>query len=353
LAVEGGRTVRVSGYGPTRPSAIAALNRNLQARRAGAFGPADVAGKSVFGEYLAAWLRAKTTDETLAVRTRTVDYPSQVSRFFDGQAFARLPLREANRVGVIVDHLQHVADEHGSTSARAARRIIAQTLDMAVVDGVLDHNAARAAPQVKSRKLRALTRLDRSRHFTPAELADLLDRIRYDADAVKNDMCDLAAYLGATGLRIQEAIALRWEDLDMPAGRQHVRGTKRAASDRVTDLPASTKEMLAARRAAQPPGAVYVFGRPPSFAQPRSQRTLDWHRKRVFERAGYGWASWHTFRHTVITLALDAGVPLPSVQAYAGHGSVKSTMAYVGRVRDTSKAASAMSAIMDGRDAGG
>src|SRR4029450_704065 len=79
--------------------------------------------------------------------------------------------------------------------------------------------------------------------------------------AVERDIPDLVSMLMATGLRIGEALALRWADLDLTAGTLTVRGTvvrvngkglmiketKTAAGTRTLVLPAWCVDMLQLR----------------------------------------------------------------------------------------------------------
>lgn len=71
----------------------------------------------------------------------------------------------------------------------------------------------------------------------------------------------LLATLTLAGLRIDEALSLRWEDVNLAAGRLRVRGTKTAAAERSVDLLAPLRDELSALKARRDPErTALVFG---------------------------------------------------------------------------------------------
>lgn len=79
--------------------------------------------------------------------------------------------------------------------------------------------------------------------------------------------------------------------------------------------------------------------------------TADHRLERLCEAAGVPRLSPHGLRHTVITLAALAGVPLPVIQARVGHGSIAVTAdVYVAVPRDADRAAAdRLASLLAGR----
>lgn len=180
-----------------------------------------------------------------------------------------------------------------------------------------------------------------------------VDDARRALAAVEGDRLEaLLVLLLATGLRIGEALALRWSEVDLEAGRLRVvrsetevggelveGGPKTAAGRRAVALAPSTVAALRAHRArqvledaqlgddaqarAQAEGRVFRGPR----GGPLRARTL---RARwwlpLLERTGLPAISFHELRHTSATLLLEAGVHPRVVQERLGHSSVAITL---------------------------
>jgi integrase len=163
---------------------------------------------------------------------------------------------------------------------------------------------------------------DRPRALTRAELAAFLAEL-------PDDWRLCFRFLAATGLRISELVGLRWQDVCWhPEGGAHLavrwqdhKGElvelKSERSRRTVPLaPGMAAELWAL--GADRPGDERVFTAP--HGGPLQRHNLH---NRVLaparERAGLGWASFHTFRHTSASLAFDAGRNVAQVAALLGH----------------------------------
>lgn len=140
--------------------------------------------------------------------------------------------------------------------------------------------------------------------------------------------------MAGTGVRINEARGLRWEDVDLPAGTAHVRGTKSRTSDRKLTLPSWSTERLTARAERLGTDGL-VFGSPHHLSEP--ERVWDQSNSAkalaaIFEGSGFPWAIPHTFRRTVATLLDQAGVPIAQIADQLGHADPAMTASvYLGR----------------------
>ena len=134
----------------------------------------------------------------------------------------------------------------------------------------------------------------------------------------------LACLLLLNGLRVSEAISAGITDLDSERGHRVLRVVGKGGVRRVTPLAPRT---IAAIDAA-------ISGRDAGPILHSEGRQLDRHTAarviaRVARRAGIDKRiSPHSLRHTMVTQALEAGVPIHIVQDAAGHASPETTRRY-------------------------
>jgi integrase len=140
-----------------------------------------------------------------------------------------------------------------------------------------------------------------------------------------------------TGMRIGEAVAVRWGDIDFGAGRLNVRrrwyrGTfappKSRYGRRAIPLTESMSRALWERRKqAQDAGDAALIW-PTSAGAPYDRSNLH---ARVIKpaarAAGVPWAGWHTLRHTCATMLFRHGANAKQVQVWLGHHSPAFTLA--------------------------
>jgi integrase len=130
-----------------------------------------------------------------------------------------------------------------------------------------------------------------------------------------------------TGLRVGEAVALKWEHLDFRTRRLIVREGK-GAKDRVVYFDEEVREALTDWRA-RAPDSPYVFptlkgaSMSTTYARQFVKRAA-----RQAEVAEWERVSPHTFRHTCATELLRETGNLRLVQVALGHSSVSTTQRY-------------------------
>lgn len=196
-------------------------------------------------------------------------------------ATTRRRLRElsVSRVDKII---KTTREQNGVAVAKLTRTVLSGVLGLAARHDAIRGNLVRDAAPIRSEgKMR--TSLDL------AELQDLRAKLAADQRAVYLDLPDLIDFMAATGLRIGEALAVRWQALDLDLGTVEVQATivrikgkgvalkenpKSKAGWRVIELPSWSVDMLRRRRR----GAVSNIGTPSSrlraagFATPATLR---------------------------------------------------------------------------------
>ena len=134
-----------------------------------------------------------------------------------------------------------------------------------------------------------------------------------------------------TGLRIGELRALRWQDVDLVAGRLVVRlnvvngivGTPKSGHAREIALGNEVRTALKAHRHLRGP---LVFcdlaGRVLTVGEPRYAM------ERVCKRAGLRQIGWHVLRHSFASHLAMRGAPLKAIQELLGHSTIQMTTRY-------------------------
>ncbi|HWE13827.1 MAG TPA: site-specific integrase, partial [Solirubrobacteraceae bacterium] len=150
-------------------------------------------------------------------------------------------------------------------------------------------------------------------------------------------------FLAQTGLRISEAVAVTWDDVDLGAKpqvnvrRQHYRGniTSLKTKYSVRNVPLSP-EMVAYLR--QRRTGHYAEGGPvftnqrggPVDAPNLRNRML----RPVVKSLGLDWVGFHAFRHTCASMLIADGKNPKQVQRWMGHAKASFTLDVYGHLMD-------------------
>lgn len=138
-----------------------------------------------------------------------------------------------------------------------------------------------------------------------------------------------------TGMRRGELLALRWRNVDLAAGSIHVEESmqridrqtyvlppKSAKGDRHIPLDESTVALLHELRSKAPQNSEYVLCK--ADGTPYTPTHISRQFRQIAARAGFDMRL-HDLRHTYITTALRAGVPMKVAQELAGHATFAMT----------------------------
>jgi integrase len=289
-------------------------------------------------------LRGRYQGRKGAVRDSTrADYRSHLERTWLPRLGAR-PLAKltAPEIGRVVGALAAL-DGHDYLADSSIRRVFAPLsalLATAVEEGHVPYNVARDVRLPSGRD--ALRRFD-------ADDEDGDDPAPGKARALTRDQ--LAAFLlvvdprwrilfellAVTGLRISEALALRWTDLRLDGAacvkvrRAYVRGVygppKSKHGRRDVPVPFALTRALRERRSASewPGDRDLVF---PSLAGTPMDAGNLYHRtlKPAAEEAGAAWAGFHAFRHYCASALISEGRNILQVSRWLGHHSASFTL---------------------------
>jgi integrase len=242
-------------------------------------------------------------------------------------------------VGVCDRHIQRVAATNGAGTAKATKSVLSGICRYAARHDAIDRNPVRDIGPVRKSTPRRPTQA-----LTADEATELRDRYRADPQARRRDLPDLLDFMLATGLRVSEACAVEWDDIDLEQGivtvgdaiRIRERGvglyiryeTSSKLRERHLELPDWAVLMLRRRRAVSL--SHLVFPSPKGELRDPSNTSSDI--SEAFTKAGFPWATSHTFRRTVASLMDESGLSARAAADQLGHAKVSMTQDnYFGR----------------------
>lgn len=278
------------------------------------------------------WLDTTATDRA----TSTQELYEQTIRTHIAPAIGDLTLQELT-TPVLDQHIQALTPSIG----KRTRTILNQALTNAVIAGAIRTNPVRdtrAAAGGNKPKKRALTQQELIAYRA------LVKDFQHSSPSGRTraiPLLNLVDLLAGTGVRISEALTLRWTDITLTATPPTalITPTKdHGKSTRVIQLPAITTAALTRQQSLSPPEySTYVFGTLPQQTHLSKSSVERWfreireHWKQWPGTGGYkpnfDWVTPHTFRHTVATwIAEDKGEYAAS--QHIGHSDTATTRRY-------------------------
>jgi integrase/recombinase XerD len=135
----------------------------------------------------------------------------------------------------------------------------------------------------------------------------------------------LISLLAMNGPRISEALGANIDDLDVDRGHRTLQVVRKGGKHATIPLAPRTARALDLYIGERATGPIFLGAAGARMDRYAADRTV----KRLARRAGITKRiSPHSLRHSFITAALDAGVPLRDVQEAASHADPRTTMRY-------------------------
>ncbi len=171
----------------------------------------------------------------------------------------------------------------------------------------------------------------RTRWLSPAEVNLLASACVIQPNGLAVGL--LVRFLGETGLRVGEALALQWADVDLLQRPHVIVRTSKNGDSRWVPLTNEAVQVLRVQKDLSAPFRLSQSRVNHIFRAARD--SMDWSR-------GNSEIVPHTLRHTAASRLVQAGVSLPVVQAWLGHRDFRSTLRYTHVDQDGLAAAARM-----------
>jgi len=225
-----------------------------------------------------------------------------------------------------------------SATVKGTLTILTMLLDRAVEDGLISRNPTMGLAK-EIRKV-ASTEIE---VFSSDELA----RLEVVSEQDYPEWHAFILCLARTGLRLGEATALEWRDVDFGkrvllirrSERRGRAGSTKNHKTRRVDMSRQLCQVFTSLQSLQEAEAA-VAGTSPQvrvFLMPNGRPIEDYNFRRsvwapILRRAGLRYRKPHTLRHTYASLLIEAGEPLTYVQHQLGHHSPAFTLSTYGHL---------------------
>ncbi|SFO37735.1 Site-specific recombinase XerD [Pseudonocardia ammonioxydans] len=333
-----GRTRQVKRRGKSKAAAIRSLRSAIVDRQA-PVKESEVVPDSRFTKVAELWL-AEVREAVDAGRRSpgTLDIYASIYRRHVEPALGEMRVREMTTP--VVDRALGVIKKRSASRARTAKVVISGVMKLAARHGAIAYNPVREVARIDSEPRRP------PRSLTAAERTAWLDAVGQSKKARDWDLPDLTRMMLATGVRIGEALAIGWSEIDLDEQTVDIRwrlvrrtgvGLLRLPStksgrkgERMVPLPSWAVTMLKRRRLAIGPGVEAVF--PDSLGGWRDPANVRRVWRQVRDDAELDGLVSHTLRKTVASFLDDADVSARKISDQLGHAKISMTQdRYLGR----------------------
>ncbi|HUF14652.1 MAG TPA: tyrosine-type recombinase/integrase [Acidimicrobiia bacterium] len=288
------------------------------------------AGKVTYREWSDRWLSGLHS-----VKPKTLAGYESLLRSRVLPVFAGTELRRITTTAVR-EWVAAMVDEGLSPArTRQALQVLHASLDVAVDDGLLARNPTDRVkpPPVRKRRQLFLT-------------ADQLDALADAAEGLQEGAGALIRFLGYSGLRWGEAVALRWDAVDAERRRVRVResateisgklewGAPKTHEVRMVIVPRFVADgLVAGVENSTPEGLVFTAPRGGPLRHSNFTKGVWLPAVKAAESVPEGLLI-HDLRDTAASLAISAGASIKAVQRMLGHASAAMTLDTYGSLFD-------------------
>jgi integrase len=252
-------------------------------------------------------------------------------------------------------YLLKTRQARGHAVTKVCRSVLSGVCGHAVRAGALRVNPVRDVGRLEGQPKQA-------RALTLQECRQWLAILDADPVACSKDLPDLTRFLLGTGVRLGEALGVRWEDVDLDKGIIHIRRTvvrvkgrgllakapKTNAGTRILRTPGWLADLLRERMR---DAALDIPVFPDALGGYRDCQNVERDYRRARSGTPFEWVVPHTYRKTVATLLDFEGLSARAIADQLGHSRISMTQdVYLGRRAVDARAAAALEGLMAGGD---
>ena len=328
LGWQDGKLRRKTFYGRTRQEVQGKLTDALHTLHQGW---PIITERQTVGNFIERWLEDSVKP---SVRPKTYVSYSQIARLYLLPYLGRISLEKLTPQQLQSFLNKRVADGLSPRTVQYTHAVLRRALGQAMKWGLISRNVALLVdlPKMSNHEVEPLT----------------LEQVKVFLKEISSDRLE-ALYLVATGvgLRKGELLGLRWEDVDLNAGRlrvrvalQRIEGTlqlvelKTRRSRRSVALPQlavrslrfhqvhQMEERVAAGDIWQESGLVFTT----AIGTPLEPRNVTRHFHNALEKAGLPRQRFYDLRHTCASLLLAQGIQPRVLMEILGHSQISLTM---------------------------
>jgi integrase len=157
--------------------------------------------------------------------------------------------------------------------------------------------------------------------LTPAEFKGLLTAARTACERNGAQLADYLLFLAYSGAREQEALRVKWCDVDLKKGRVTIGadGLAKNGEARVVEFNAHLGKLLGEMNARRVPDCAWLFPSPQRGSRDIPARSFRESLKMARKAAGLPWVGFHDLRHFFCSACVMAGIDFMTIAAWLGH----------------------------------
>jgi integrase len=156
---------------------------------------------------------------------------------------------------------------------------------------------------------------------TPTEFDRLISLARTECRKNGGQVADYLQFLAFSGAREQEALRLKWSDIDFEHERVTIGtdGLTKNWESRTVEFNPKLGEVLREMYGRRPPDCSWLF--PSPLRGPRDEHTKSFRESLKLARnaAGLAWIGFHDLRHYFCSVCVMAGIDFMTIAAWLGH----------------------------------
>jgi integrase len=191
--------------------------------------------------------------------------------------------------------------------------VLRNVLNAAIDDGLL-----RDLPRIKLLKEAPAPR---RRLLNPEEFDSLIKAAKKHCKNNGPQLADYLRFLAFSGVREQEALRIKWTDVDFARERITIgvdRLTKNRESRTVEFNPKLRSHLIYMKRN-RAPDCSWLFPSPRRGTRDEHARSFRESLKIARKAAGFDWAGFHDLRHYFCSMCVMAGIDFMTIAAWLGH----------------------------------
>ena len=156
---------------------------------------------------------------------------------------------------------------------------------------------------------------------TPAEFDRLIDAARNSCQKNGDQLADYLQFLAFSGAREQEALRIKWKDVDFIRERVTIGadGLSKNWESRTVEFNPQLETLLREMRSRMAPDCSWLFPSPQRGPRDEHARSFRESLKIARKAAGLEWVGFHDLRHYFCSVCVMAGIDFMTIAAWLGH----------------------------------
>ena len=155
----------------------------------------------------------------------------------------------------------------------------------------------------------------------PAEFDRLIASARSDCKKNGEQLADYLRFLAFSGAREQEALRIRWNDVDFPNERVTIGADQLSKNweSRTVEFNPQLGALLREMRRRRAPDCAWLFPSPHRGPRDEHARSFRESLKIARRSAGLEWIGFHDLRHYFCSMCVMAGIDFMTIATWLGH----------------------------------